>query len=607
MKNIGVRDLPGVGRVIEEKLKQNYSVETCEHLQKVPLLTLKQDFGLKTGQLLHDLAHGKDDKSILEFDEERKSVSAEINYGIRFSDILETETFILQLSEEVSRRLLEIMPGSNLTAKQLTLKIMVRSADAPVETRKFLGHGICDSFSKSANLSSATSDPNVIKRESMFLLKMLLKTNAREVNDLRGIGIQLNKFEKGSKQMPNILNFMNRNVDKSLLRTNPNESFKNTTEDTKTDAMNLNNLSISQIDQDTLDALPQDIKNEILQGIASNRTNHIPESSKNKQIELDKVGIKTNNINNISFSQFDPNVLSELPIELQQELRAQFPSKTRRNMTGFEKIMGKSSSDQQRDQTGSRNKRGRPPKNDPKFCKNLKVKSKISNRTSPIKTKNHSLADKAAQMADEITGAFVPKHDANTLNPMVYEDALLEINLKKHGENSEVLDYKLGSLTDSIVPNKDGKPSNENIRNEDPNTIAQTNDIHTTSYTKNSMSDEADTENPEGSRDASVENETETLDSKHSIEELRPLFRKWIKSFVTPTYDDVDTISKYFKSQVKDNKIELVHMGLKSLCKMCLSSEHPENWTGAYNGIVREVQQAMLKFYGKRLSVNFRF
>ena len=56
MKAVGVRDLPGVGSVIADKLKHNYFTETCEDLQKISLQTLKQDLGIKTGQSLYNLS-----------------------------------------------------------------------------------------------------------------------------------------------------------------------------------------------------------------------------------------------------------------------------------------------------------------------------------------------------------------------------------------------------------------------------------------------------------------------------------------------------------------------------------------------------------------------
>ena len=148
-----MRNLPGVGWSLAEKLKAKHSVDTCENLQKIPLEILKQDFGEKTGQLLYNLSRGNDDKS-LDLTNEQKSVSAEINYGIRFTDMSEAEKFIQQLSEEVSKRLLELSITPNLKAKQVTLKVLIRSASAPVEPKKYMGCGECDSFSKSVSLSS---------------------------------------------------------------------------------------------------------------------------------------------------------------------------------------------------------------------------------------------------------------------------------------------------------------------------------------------------------------------------------------------------------------------------------------------------------------------
>lgn len=42
------------------------------------------------------------------------------------------------------------------------LNIQVRSKDAPIESSKFMGHGICDNVTKSSTLPSATCDLDVI-------------------------------------------------------------------------------------------------------------------------------------------------------------------------------------------------------------------------------------------------------------------------------------------------------------------------------------------------------------------------------------------------------------------------------------------------------------
>ena len=113
--------------------------------------------------------HPSADFDELNFDQERKSVSSEVNYGIRFNNMEEGRKFVTQLSEEVCKRLEDISP--NLKARALTVKLMVRAeCEKGKETAKFMGHGICDSHSKSSNFASATNDSRVITKEVLSVL-----------------------------------------------------------------------------------------------------------------------------------------------------------------------------------------------------------------------------------------------------------------------------------------------------------------------------------------------------------------------------------------------------------------------------------------------------
>ncbi len=62
------------------------NVQTCGDLQVIPLPTLQKEFGPKTGQSLYRFSRGQDDRAI-KMEKDRKSVSAEINYGIRFTQV----------------------------------------------------------------------------------------------------------------------------------------------------------------------------------------------------------------------------------------------------------------------------------------------------------------------------------------------------------------------------------------------------------------------------------------------------------------------------------------------------------------------------------------
>lgn len=60
------------------------------------------------------------------------------------SQTSEAEAFLINLSEEIQRRLESV----KMKGKKLTLKIMVRKAGAPIESAKFGGHGICDNIAR---------------------------------------------------------------------------------------------------------------------------------------------------------------------------------------------------------------------------------------------------------------------------------------------------------------------------------------------------------------------------------------------------------------------------------------------------------------------------
>lgn len=60
-----------------------------------------------------------------------------------------------------------------MRGKLLTLKLKIRAKDAPVETAKFMGHGVCDSISRSTTLCSATRDTKIVEKEVQILLKQL--------------------------------------------------------------------------------------------------------------------------------------------------------------------------------------------------------------------------------------------------------------------------------------------------------------------------------------------------------------------------------------------------------------------------------------------------
>uniref|UniRef100_A0A182JNL6 DNA repair protein REV1 n=1 Tax=Anopheles christyi TaxID=43041 RepID=A0A182JNL6_9DIPT len=185
MRAIPIAELPGVGPSTSHRLKKMTYV-SCADLQTIPKNVLQTEFGKKFGETLYNACRGIDEKPLV-YDRGRKSVSVDVNYGIRFSTDQEVDRFMRQLTEEIHRRLVELRQRGKL----VTVKLLVRSPEAPVETAKFMGHGLCDVVTKSQPLRQFTDDRCVIEGAVLGLMRTL----AIAPSELRGIGIQISKFE----------------------------------------------------------------------------------------------------------------------------------------------------------------------------------------------------------------------------------------------------------------------------------------------------------------------------------------------------------------------------------------------------------------------------
>lgn len=64
-------------------------VRSCGDLQQVSLSQLQKKFGPRTGQTLFRFCRGLDERPV-RYEKERKSVSAEMNYNIRFTKVRPT-------------------------------------------------------------------------------------------------------------------------------------------------------------------------------------------------------------------------------------------------------------------------------------------------------------------------------------------------------------------------------------------------------------------------------------------------------------------------------------------------------------------------------------
>ena len=206
------QDLPGMGYRITEKLesglgKENISVGQLKAVSKERLTAM---FGMKTGTTIYEYVRGIDHTSIDILSDPakfvRKSLSININWGVRFDESVEVEQFLERLSKVMNKRL----EDARMIGGSVSLKLALRHPKAPVDPAKFLGMGRCVFVSKASAFGSKTRNSGLISGELKYLWRVL----GAEPKELRGIAITMSKLSsdddttsKGSQSklvLPNI-------------------------------------------------------------------------------------------------------------------------------------------------------------------------------------------------------------------------------------------------------------------------------------------------------------------------------------------------------------------------------------------------------------------
>ncbi|KAL5334467.1 hypothetical protein BJX70DRAFT_16764 [Aspergillus crustosus] len=273
-----VQNLPGVGYSLSTKL-EDLGVKIVKDIRELTREKLANSLGPKTGAKLWDYARGID-RTEVGNEVVRKSVSAEVNWGIRFVTQDQAEDFMRSLCQELNRRLVE----SLVRGKQLTLKVMRRSLDAPLEPVKHLGHGKCDVFNKSVVLGVATNAADVLGKEAVSMLRSL----GISPGDLRGLGVQMTRLEplKSSSDKPD-------GSQKQL-------AFK---------ASPIRKSTQSRDDPDLLDSPRKGQADSIVRGAVSTDSTQKPLNISGTQF--------------IMPTQPDPTVVAELPYDIRAKLVSQ--------------------------------------------------------------------------------------------------------------------------------------------------------------------------------------------------------------------------------------------------------------------------------------------
>ncbi|KAG8364222.1 hypothetical protein BUALT_Bualt19G0105800 [Buddleja alternifolia] len=184
LRTLPVKALPGIGHVLEEKLKKR-QIKTCGDLRSITKESLQKDFGMKTGEMLWNYSRGVDHR-LVGVIQESKSIGAEVNWGVRFTNPNDTRHFLTDLCKEVALRL----QGCGVQGRSFTLKIKKRRSDAG-EPVKYMGCGDCENLSHTITIPMATDDVDVLQRLAIQLFGYF----HIDVKDIRGVGLQVSKLE----------------------------------------------------------------------------------------------------------------------------------------------------------------------------------------------------------------------------------------------------------------------------------------------------------------------------------------------------------------------------------------------------------------------------
>ena len=330
LQDVPIDQLPGIGWSNQEKLSEN-GIYTVGDLRKVSRQVLKTDYGLKTGEMMHEFSRGIDERELE--NKGRQSLGVDINWGVRFQNQNQVSYFFKRITDYVSERL----RNSSLIAYHITVKAKKRLYKG--EPEKFLGCGHCENLSKS-NTMLFTDDS-----DSLFNLgyPLLCKLSVNPT-DLRGIGLSVKMFDQNnSKTSP-------------IKKTNERqETIEKYLSPIKASTIQINSQSclqnLNDIDPEIFKQLPSEIQREIMGSAECSKPPNIKVQKFNSfatprpKSKAPKKGFFGNSKGHFSPldaaspelmsnpgrmqlsdavslpSDYDPNVFKALPSSIQRELK----------------------------------------------------------------------------------------------------------------------------------------------------------------------------------------------------------------------------------------------------------------------------------------------
>lgn len=286
-----VQSLPGVAWSTGGKLEE-IGIKLVKDIREATREKLINALGPKTGEKLWEYSRGIDK---IEIGDQvvRKSVSAEVNWGVRFENQAQVDEFMHGLCGELHKRLVK----ERVKGKQLTMKVMRRAADAPLDPPKHLGHGRCDTYNKSMQLGVSTNDTAVIAKEAITMLKSF----GISPGELRGIGVQMQKLDAIKSGPEGAAGSSQRR-----LQFKTGQSSKLPT--------------VNKSDDASSEPIRDDVKTPEKPRIAAMNQPSVPIEPVNSSTPTKKQ-LNTLGTQFIMPTQIDPSVLAELPEDIRSKLR----------------------------------------------------------------------------------------------------------------------------------------------------------------------------------------------------------------------------------------------------------------------------------------------
>ncbi|KAI3413115.1 uncharacterized protein J3R85_016475 [Psidium guajava] len=296
LRKLPINALPGIGYVLEDKLKQR-NIWTCGQLRMVSKDSLQKDFGAKTGEMLWTYSRGVDNRMVSTI-QESKSIGAEVNWGVRFKDAKDSKLFLVNLCKEVHLRL----QGCGVHGRKFTLKIKKRRKDAQ-EPAKYMGCGDCENLSHTIMVPVATDDIDVIQRTTL----QLFGSFHIDVKEIRGVGLQVSRLESVDASKQGI----ERNILKSWLAS--------------TSANRDEQCDTNSVVKETIDTGPEA---QNVAGVSSNLFPHLARNS--NQVDDSPSDCKASSDRSVTqpaLCHLDIGVVESLPPEVFSELNDAYGGK----------------------------------------------------------------------------------------------------------------------------------------------------------------------------------------------------------------------------------------------------------------------------------------